>query len=167
MTTNNCVYIVLGNDLLPDGTKPLPQPMLPYNISEGNFTKIPLPSIIKFILKITYLKFNLNLPGAIELMKQIILLTLYAMLFFRKHKIIFTFSIISPYWVSSGSWNTALWKTRNFSSYKVNNNMAADDLVKQGVRALAAMVLAQLSWNILPSAPQGSNSIFHKYEATD
>ena len=57
-------YIRVNN-----GTKPLPEPMLTYHyvhlmaISQG----VPQPSITKIRLKITYLIFLLNLPGAIEL----------------------------------------------------------------------------------------------------
>ena len=62
-----------NNDLLPDGTKPLPEPMLTYlqqgpvTFSWGHFNEIVHPSITKISLKITCLKFYSNLPGANEL----------------------------------------------------------------------------------------------------
>ena len=66
------VNIGSGNGLLPDGTKPLPEPMLTYHqwhpVTIMHLTsishKILQPSITKVSLKIIYLKFNSNLPGA-------------------------------------------------------------------------------------------------------
>ena len=65
------VNIGSGNDLLPDGTKPLTEPMLTdYHWSPVTLIhiraiseEIPQPSITK----ITYLKFHSNFPGANEL----------------------------------------------------------------------------------------------------
>ena len=51
--------IASGNGLLPDGTKPLPEPML-------NF-EMPQPSITKICLKITCLTFRSYFPRANEL----------------------------------------------------------------------------------------------------
>ena len=61
-----------GNDLLPDGPKPLPEPMLTYHqwglvaFIWGQFRKTQ-PPFIKNSLQITYLKLNWNLPEANEL----------------------------------------------------------------------------------------------------
>ena len=70
-----CGNIGLGNGLLPDGTKPSTEPMSTYHqwvllrqSPEGNFT------IIESRLKITYLKFYSNLPGANELIMFIMIL---------------------------------------------------------------------------------------------
>ena len=58
------VNIGSGNDLLPDGNKPLPEPMLtdhqwsPSDIHiKAISQEMPQPSIIKFRLKIAYLIF--------------------------------------------------------------------------------------------------------------
>ena len=51
------------NGLLPDGTKPLTEPMSTYQ-----------PSTTKIILNITCLKFHLNLPGFNELILDHVLL---------------------------------------------------------------------------------------------
>ena len=64
-----------GNGLKPDGTKPLPEPMLTYhhwvnqNTSEGNSIPklIPQPPVTKISLKITYSKLYQNLPETNEL----------------------------------------------------------------------------------------------------
>ena len=44
MVTKNWVHIVSGNDVLPDGTKPLPEPVtylgqVQWHSTEGSFTK--------------------------------------------------------------------------------------------------------------------------------
>ena len=71
MATENWVNIGSGNDLLPDGTKSLPEPMLLFiskdlwHSCEDNFTR--QPSITKISLKITSLTFLSNLLGANEL----------------------------------------------------------------------------------------------------
>ena len=61
MVTLICVSIGSGNGLLPDGTKPLPYPMLTYH-EFGPVTSISaeefLVLTIKFNIKITYLKFH-------------------------------------------------------------------------------------------------------------
>ena len=78
-----CVNIVSGNGLLPDGTKPLPQPMLtdhqwsPVKFILGQKSseihirpisqEMPQPPITKICLKITCLKLHSNFPGANEL----------------------------------------------------------------------------------------------------
>ena len=59
---------------------------------------------------------------------------------FREHKNIFSFLIITQCWDGTGSWNTFSWKTRDGLSYRVST-MAADGLMTQGARTLAAMVL--------------------------
>ena len=48
------VLVNIGAGLLPDGTKPLPEPMTNHH----KFPVIPQPSITKTCLKISYLKFN-------------------------------------------------------------------------------------------------------------
>ena len=64
------------NGLLPDGTKPLHEPMLTdHQWSPVTFILIiisqerPQPSIPEIHLKITYLEFHLNFPGANELIE--------------------------------------------------------------------------------------------------
>ena len=71
MVTENWVNISSGNGLLPASTNPSPEPMLTYLRSidihlRAICLKIPQPPITKISLKITYLKFYLNLPGANE-----------------------------------------------------------------------------------------------------
>ena len=83
MATEIWVNVGLGKGLLPDGTKPLPEPMLTDHHSYyGNFNNIHIraisqkmlqPSITKIQLKITYPKFHSNFPGANELSNQNIL----------------------------------------------------------------------------------------------
>ena len=74
MVTEIWVNIRSGNVLLPDGTKPLPEPMLtdlqwsPSDIHiRENSQEMPQPSITKIHLKITYLNFYSDFPGANEL----------------------------------------------------------------------------------------------------
>ena len=65
------VNIGSGNGLLPDGTKPLPEPMLTdYQWSPVTFILETQPSITQICLKITCLKFHSNFPGANELIKE-------------------------------------------------------------------------------------------------
>ena len=58
-----------GNGLLPDGTKPLPDPMLTNHqwslvtFISGQFHEMLQPSITKICLEIACLKFHSNLPG--------------------------------------------------------------------------------------------------------
>ena len=68
-----------GNGLLPDGTKPLPELMLTYLQTSVRSSDIHLsailqaitqPSVTEISLKIDYLKFCSNLPGANELSEQ-------------------------------------------------------------------------------------------------
>ena len=68
------VNIGLGNGLLPDGTKPLSEPNVDWSSVKSSDIHIkaisqqmPQPSITKIRLKITYLKFSSNFPGANEL----------------------------------------------------------------------------------------------------
>ena len=66
------VNIGSGNGLLPDGTKPLPEPMLTdHQWSDIYITAIsqemPQPSNTEICLKITYLKFHSNFPADSEL----------------------------------------------------------------------------------------------------
>ena len=59
-----------GNGLAPDGTKPLPEPMLTdpsYIHIRAISQEMPQTSITKILLKFTYLKFHSNFPGANEL----------------------------------------------------------------------------------------------------
>ena len=65
------VNIGSGNGLLPDGTKPLPEPMLTYHQSGPVIItlrtislEIHQPPITKITLKIAYLKFHWNTSGA-------------------------------------------------------------------------------------------------------
>ena len=79
MATEIWVNISSGNGLLPDGTKPLLEPMLTdhqcravtfiFIISQ----EMPQQSITNICLKITYLKFHSNFPGASELIVSIVL----------------------------------------------------------------------------------------------
>ena len=72
MATEICVTIGSGNGLLPDGTKPLPEPMSTYHqqgwvtFISGQVHKRYHQSII---WKIKYLKCRSNFPGANELKK--------------------------------------------------------------------------------------------------
>ena len=75
MATEIQVNIGSGNGLLPDGTKPLPEPMLTdHHLKSSDIHSraisqdMPQPAITKIRLKITYLKFHSNFPGANELM---------------------------------------------------------------------------------------------------
>ena len=68
------VNIGSGNGLLPDHTKPLPEPMLTdHQWGPETFILVAIskgmtqPSITKIRLKITYLKFLSNFPGVNEL----------------------------------------------------------------------------------------------------
>ena len=78
MATDIGVNIGSGNGLLPDGTKPLPEPVLTdHQQSPGSdiliraiSQEMPQTSISKVHLKITYLKFHSNFPGANELMNR-------------------------------------------------------------------------------------------------
>ena len=69
MVTEIWVNIGSGNGLLPDGTKPLPEPMLTYH-QKGWVTfiwgQVHKPSTTEIIWKIKYLKFHSNFPGANE-----------------------------------------------------------------------------------------------------
>ena len=75
MATEIWVNTGSGNGLLPDGTKPLPEPMLTdhqwspvkFIWAGGISQEIPQPLITKISMKITYLKFLSNLPRANEL----------------------------------------------------------------------------------------------------
>ena len=66
MATEIWVNIGSGNGLLPDGTKPLPEPMLTDH-QWSPVTSILGPSVNKICLKITCLKFHSNFPGDNEL----------------------------------------------------------------------------------------------------
>ena len=74
MATTICVNTGSGNGLLPDGTKPLPEPMLtdhqwsPMTFILGQFhTRCLNRQSLKIRLKFSCLKFNLNFRGANEL----------------------------------------------------------------------------------------------------
>ena len=67
------VNIGSGYGLLPDGTKPLPEPMLtdhqwsPSDIHIRAISlEVPQPSVTEICLKIMYLNFHSNFPGANE-----------------------------------------------------------------------------------------------------
>ena len=65
---------------------------------------------------------------------------LSCLMYFRKCiRIYLYFSTIFQNWDDIGSWNPSLWETCTSLSYAFNT-MAADVLVMQGARALAAMV---------------------------
>ena len=75
MATQIWVNIRSVNGLLPDGTKPSPEPMLTYHqwsavaFILGQFHKRCLNhQLLKICLKLTYLKFHSNFPGATELL---------------------------------------------------------------------------------------------------
>ena len=76
MAIYNWVNISSGKDLLPDGTKPLPESMLMLTSShEGNFIGNIKGTIIKICRKIGHLKLQSNLPGDNELImhyKQVV-----------------------------------------------------------------------------------------------
>ena len=67
------VNIGSGNALLPDGTKPLPEPMLIYingvlwHSPENNFSKVLITCISNMCLEITHLKLLPQIPGTNEL----------------------------------------------------------------------------------------------------
>ena len=73
MATEIWVNIGSANGLLPDGTKPLPEPMFTYHqlgpvaFIGVQFYQMPQPSVIEISLKITYLNFFSNLPGVNKL----------------------------------------------------------------------------------------------------
>ena len=74
MATEICVNIGSDNGLLPDGTKPLPEPMLTdhqWSPSDTHIRAISQemlqPSITKICLKITNLNINSDFPGANKL----------------------------------------------------------------------------------------------------
>ena len=73
MATEIWVNIGSGNGLLPDGTKPLPEPVDWSSVKSSDIhiraisQEIPQPAITKIRLKITNLKFHSNFPGANEL----------------------------------------------------------------------------------------------------
>ena len=73
MATEIWVNSGSGNGLLPDGTKPLPEPMLtdnqwrPMTFIRAISQEMSQPSVTEICLKIAYLKFNSNFPGTIEL----------------------------------------------------------------------------------------------------
>ena len=77
MVTEIWVNFGSGNGLLPDGTKPLPEPMLTdHHLKSSDIhsraisQEMPQPSITKIHWKITYLKFHSNFPGANELISK-------------------------------------------------------------------------------------------------
>ena len=74
MTTEIWVNIGSGNGLLPDGTKPLPEPNVDLSSIRSSgihlraiLQEIPHPSVTEIGLTITSLKFCSNLPGTNEL----------------------------------------------------------------------------------------------------
>ena len=79
MATEIWVNIGSGNGLLPDGTKPLPEPMLtdhqwsPMTFILGQFHKKCLNH--KSLKSVTYLIFHSNFPGANELMAWVLMPT--------------------------------------------------------------------------------------------
>ena len=71
---------------------------------------------------------------------------------------ILTFCITSWIWVGAGHWNFSLWKTRPCVPKTGNIMVIADDLVMQGAKASAAMVLIWFIWITRVSTPKGVNS---------
>ena len=74
MEPQHWVNIGLGNDLLPDSTKPLPEPILTWSSARSNDNHlrtnsqgIPKPSITEVSFQVNHLKFHSILPGANEL----------------------------------------------------------------------------------------------------
>ena len=101
------VNIGSGNGLLPDGTKPLPEPMLtdhqwsPVIFILGQFQEMTQPSITKIRLKITYLKFHSNIPGVNELNDiQYLVWQLIILLF--------VWYCMSGKWITYLSWNPVI-----------------------------------------------------------
>ena len=66
--------------------------------------------------------------------------TLYILKLKKKHKHLFTISIIPPHWHDTGSYNPFSWKTRTGPFYIINI-MAANVLATPGARASAIMIL--------------------------
>ena len=64
--------------------------------------------------------------------------------------------IFINHWDGACYWNTFLVEDKNPSILLLGNIIAADDLVVQGARTSAAMVLTEFSKNILVSAPEES-----------
>ena len=73
--------------------------------------------------------------------------------FARKHKIIFVFSIIPRHQDEADRWYCSSRKTETHLCYIVNTK-AAEDLATQGPRTSAAMILTQLSCNVLTSVEE-------------
>ena len=73
--------------------------------------------------------------------------------------------LISEHRGALGDWNPSPWKALTPSSCMVNS-MAVDDLVTQGARASAAMVLHERKTNNIPmSSPEGCASLkYHIYD---
>ena len=70
MVTWDLVNIGSGNGLVPDSTKPLPEPILTYRLLRSSHIHLrPIslevlhPSVAKISLRITYLKFHSNVHG--------------------------------------------------------------------------------------------------------
>ena len=115
MATEIWVNIGSGNGLLPDGTNPLPEPMLtdhqwsPSDIHIRAISQeMPQPSSIKICLKITYLNFHSNFPWVNEL---IFLLTQYTVksLIYKTH-----FSRQFNCWSLRCSWSIACRHCSNY-----------------------------------------------------
>ena len=58
----------------------------------------------------------------------------------RKHKHVFTFYVILPYWRAKGNWNPPSYKSRTYL-FCIVNIMVADVLATQGAMASATMIL--------------------------
>ena len=88
MATENWVNIGSGNGLLPDGTKPLPEPMFrSFSVHVRTISQEILPpSITKICLKINSLKFISNPLGANKLNFQHLILTCLNLHIFLKHR---------------------------------------------------------------------------------
>ena len=83
MATAIWVNIGSGNGLSPDGTKPLPEPILTSSVKSSDIhiraisQVMPQPSVTEIRLKITFLKFHSKFPGAYELKGLATLLPVY------------------------------------------------------------------------------------------
>ena len=82
-----------------------------------NFFCTSLCSVVRFCLCLT-----LEMTG-----DELCFVVLNCWIFFRKHKNMIAFSLISPHWCGAGSWNPSSRRTRSHSSCKINT-MAAEVL---------------------------------------
>ena len=79
MASQNLVNIGSGNDLLPDGNKPLPKPNVDWSSAmscgiqrKANLQEILQISILDMSLKTAFSRLQLNLQGANELIMPVL-----------------------------------------------------------------------------------------------